>query len=215
MESGFEQQNARPAPGLEPPVEPGGGPSLRGLSLVARIMRGRELAADAAGIPPLDSDQVLDLQRTAGNSLTTGALARWTEAPDGAVLLDRLLPARATDPALHAQVCAELDALDLQLLVRVSCTEGPGQPVAIDIRGPAGGAAFGSATLPPDVSATAELPFAIAFGAAASIAPGHGLALRLTAPDGSAATAILALPFADAETLALGRSRYVALAEAR
>ena len=70
-------------PGFEPPVDPGGGPSVHGLSLVARIMRGRELAAEAAGIPPLDSDQVLDLQRTAGNQLTTGALARWIDVLAG------------------------------------------------------------------------------------------------------------------------------------
>src|SRR5687768_13935612 len=118
MEGGFEAErdSARPAPGFEPPVDPGTGPSLRGLALVARIMRGRELAADAAGIPPLDSDQVLDLQRTAGNRLTAGALGRWTDALadwpiDAAVpqeLLGRLLPARAEDAGLHAAVCAAL-----------------------------------------------------------------------------------------------------------
>jgi hypothetical protein len=74
-----ERDSARPVPGFEPPVDPGAGSSLRGLALVARIMRGRELAAGAAGIPPLESDQVLDLQRSAGNRLTTGALARWNE----------------------------------------------------------------------------------------------------------------------------------------
>src|ERR671910_1830662 len=78
--------SARPGPGLEPPADPGaGGPSVRGLSLVARIMRGRELAAEAAGIPPLDSDQVMDLQRTAGNSLTTHALSRWTDVLEAAL----------------------------------------------------------------------------------------------------------------------------------
>ena len=77
---------ARPGPGFEPPADPGaGGPSVHGLSLVARIMRGRELAAEAAGIPPLDSDQVLDLQRTAGNSLTTSALSRWTDLLEAAL----------------------------------------------------------------------------------------------------------------------------------
>ena len=77
-----ERTPARPGPSFEPPADPGaGGPSVHGLSLVARIMRGRELAATAAGLPPLDSDQVLDLQRTAGNQLTTGALARWTDGP--------------------------------------------------------------------------------------------------------------------------------------
>jgi hypothetical protein len=47
-------------------------------ALVEQIVRGRELAAEAAGLPPLDSEQVLDLQRSAGNRLTSGALARWT-----------------------------------------------------------------------------------------------------------------------------------------
>ena len=82
MEGGFEADRspARPVPGFEPPADPGAGdPSLHGLSLVARILRGRELAAEAAGVPPLDSDQVLDLQRTAGNRLTAGALSRWTD----------------------------------------------------------------------------------------------------------------------------------------
>jgi hypothetical protein len=216
MEGGFEAQRgtARPAPGFEPPVEPGA-PSLQTLALVARIMRGRELAADAAGIPPLDSDQVLDLQRSAGNSLTTGALARWTEATGEGSLLERLLPARAQDPALHAHVCAALDALELQLHVRVSCVAGPAEPVGVEIRGPAGGAAFGTAALTPGMSAQAQLPFAVAFGAAAAVAPGHGLAVRLGAADGSEATAILLVPFAESAVLELGEARYVALAEAR
>jgi hypothetical protein len=206
------RDTAQPAPGFEPPVEPGHGGSLRSLALVARIMRGRERAADAAGIPPLDSDQVLDLQRTAGNMLTAGALARWTD-PTQQGLLDRLLLARASDPALHATICSALDALDLQLLVRVRCTDGPAAQVEVAIRGPAGGAPFGAVTLEPGRSATAELPFSVAFGQAASIAPGHGLAVALSAPDGSAATAILLLPFAEPATLSLGRSRYEALAE--
>src|SRR5215213_8618865 len=88
MEGGFigERGPARPGPDFEPPVDRGaGGPSIHGLSVVARIMRGRELAAEAAGIPPLDSDQVLDLQRTAGNSLTAGALGRWTDLLEAAL----------------------------------------------------------------------------------------------------------------------------------
>ena len=113
-------------------------------SLVARIMRGRELAAAAAGLPPLDSDQVLDLQQTAGNRLTTGALARWTDgmpacstprrgaalarfatpeqalAAPAAELLDHLLPARAGDPAAHAAICAALDARAPAVAVRVT-----------------------------------------------------------------------------------------------
>jgi hypothetical protein len=81
---GGELRHGGPAP-AQPAFAPPRGPvtatpSLHGLSLVARILRGRELAAEAAGIPPLDSDQVLDLQRTAGNRLTAGALTRWTDA---------------------------------------------------------------------------------------------------------------------------------------
>ena len=61
---------------------------------------------DAAGIPPLDSDQVLDLQRTAGNRLTTGALGRWNDLladePDGQTvpqeLLGQLFAAQARRP---------------------------------------------------------------------------------------------------------------------
>ena len=81
MEGGFDPElaSARPAPEFEPPLEPGPGPSLHGLALIARILRAEELAADAAGIPPLDSDQVLDLQQSAGNRLTEKALSRWTE----------------------------------------------------------------------------------------------------------------------------------------
>jgi hypothetical protein len=52
---------------------------VHGLALIARIMQAEELAADAAGIPPLDSDQVLDLQKSAGKRLTEQALLRWTE----------------------------------------------------------------------------------------------------------------------------------------
>jgi hypothetical protein len=47
----------------------------------ARILDARAPATDAEGIPPLDSDQVLDLQRSAGNRLTAAALARWTDPP--------------------------------------------------------------------------------------------------------------------------------------
>jgi hypothetical protein len=81
MEAGFdpERASAPPAPEFEPPRDPGPGPSLHGLALIARILRAEELAADAAGIPPLDSDQVLDLQQSAGNRLTERALSRWTD----------------------------------------------------------------------------------------------------------------------------------------
>ncbi len=160
-----ERSPARPGPGFEPPADPGaGGPSVHGLSLVARIMRGRELAAEAAGIPPLDSDQVLDLQRTAGNSLTTSALSRWTDVLEAAlsgeeqaalapfrsveearrhppaVLLDVLLPARAADIEAHAAIAVALDTLDPRVRVVVSCTAGR-QHVEIAVHGPAGGRA--------------------------------------------------------------------------
>jgi hypothetical protein len=77
---GFQPTTRAPGPSYEPPVDPAGGPSAHGLSLIAQILRGRELAAAAAGLPPLDSEQVLDLQRTAGNQLTSEALARWVDA---------------------------------------------------------------------------------------------------------------------------------------
>ena len=198
MEGGFEAErdSARPAPAFEPPVDPGAGPSLRGLALVARIMRGRELAADAAGIPPLDSDQVLDLQRTAGNRLTAGALGRWTDVlaewpVDAAVpqeLLGRLLPARAKDPQLHAEICAALDALGPTIVVRV---RGPAGEAEVAVRGPAGGAANAVVRLDPGRDAALGLPFGAAFGPAAAIGPGDALAVRV------GATAFeLALPFA-------------------
>ena len=79
MEVDPERATTRPAPEFAPPLEPGAGPSVHGLALIARIMQSEELAADAAGIPPLDSDQVLDLQKSAGNRLTEQALLRWTE----------------------------------------------------------------------------------------------------------------------------------------
>jgi hypothetical protein len=212
MEGGFEAEHgtARPEPGFEPPVEPGDG-SLRGLSLVARILRGRELAGDAAGIPPLEPEQVLDLQRTAGNNLTAGALSRWTDLTH-AGLLERLLAARDSDPALHATLCSALDALELQVQVRVSCTEGPGARVAIEVHAPAGRTSFGTVALEPGISASAELSLAAALGPAAAIAPDQGLTVRLTTPDGSTASAELAPPFAGPASVALGGTRYEALA---
>lgn len=208
MEGGFERGGERPAPSFEPPVDPGGGPSLRGLALVARIMRGRELAADAAGVPPLDSDQVLDLQRTAGNRLTTGALGRWTdllaqEPVDRAVaqeLLAQLLPARDADPGLHAAICAALDAAEPSIAVRVS---GPPGPAAVELRGPAGGVAA-VLQLDPGAAATVGIPFKAAFGAAAAIGPGDALAVTI----GGAA---LELPVPFAQPVAA--AGYVALAE--
>lgn len=205
MEGGFEAERgtARPRPGFEPPVDPGAGPSLHGLALVARIMRGREIAADAAGIPPIDSDQVLDLQRSAGNRLTTGALARWTEgAAEQSVaqeLFGQLFAARAADPGLYDGICAALDGLAPQISVSVS---GPESPVEIELRGPAGAVAA-TAAVPP---ATVELPFAGAFGRAAEIEPEHVLGLTVA---GHALE--LPVPFAGPVTA----GGYVALAELR
>ena len=145
MEASFRREGTPQAPGHEPPVDPGGGPSYGGLSLVARILRGRELAAEAAGIPPLDSDQVLDLQRTAGNQLTTGALARWIDGLQAAetaaalepfarpghaashppeVLLGLLAPAATHHPAAHAEIAAALTAMEPVIEVRLSCVGG-------------------------------------------------------------------------------------------
>ena len=229
-----ERGPARPGPSLEPPIDPdGGGPSVHGLSLVARIMRGRELAAEAAGIPPLDSEQVLDLQRTAGNSLTTGALARWTDvleavlageeeaalAPfrtvEGALrhapgdLLDRLLPARVADPAAHAAIAAALDALDPRVRVRVSCTAGGRGRLDLAVTGPAGGRAEGAADLAPGAATTLELGFAAAFGPAAALTQASALAVEVT---GEPPT-LLPVPFAAPRALQAGGARLVAFAE--
>jgi hypothetical protein len=135
---GFEATRgpARPGPAFEPPADPAGPTSLHGLSLIAQILRGRELAAEAAGLPPLDSEQVLDLQRSAGNQLTTGALARWI------VALGRI------DPVLEVQV---------------SCTAGERAPYAVTLQGPAGGATVRAALGAGD-AATVVLDLAEAFG---------------------------------------------------
>jgi hypothetical protein len=165
MEGGFEglRGPARPGPGFEPPADPGGGPSIGGLSLVAQILRGRELAAEAAGMPPLDSDQVLDLQRTAGNQLTSGALTRWTDAligyqPASALHLTCTAGAPAQyvlaldDVPVATAAMAEGDAVRVQL---------PGG-LRLTITGPDGTAA--TAELP------AEAPVTLAVGDARFVA---------------------------------------------
>ena len=179
----FERQR-RPAPEFEPPVEPGDGTSLRGLAAVAKIVRGRELAADAAGIPPLDSDQVLDLQRTAGNRLTAGALARWIEALPQENVAQELLEGLFGDPALHDAIAAALDSLDPRLEVHVT---GPEEPTTIDISGPKGGAV--QRVTPP---ATVELSFNALFGPAAAITRDHELRVAI-----GPRTIALKLPFAE------------------
>jgi len=215
MEGGFEAERGteRPEPGFEPPVDPASGPSLHGLALVARIMRGRELAADAAGIPPLDSDQVLDLQRTAGNRLTTGALTLWTDLltedrTGPQALLARLLVAGAADRERHATA---LDDLAPRLRLHVSCTGPAGGPIEIGLRGPTGQSWVGTAALAPGESTMLEIPFAAAFGPAAGIAPEHALAVTLTRPEAPAQSLELPVPFAAPAAIA----GYVALAELR
>jgi hypothetical protein len=164
--SGFEafRGPARPGPSFEPPADPATGPSTGGLSLLAQILRGRELAAAAAGLPPLDSDQVLDLQRTAGNLLTSGALARWVDA---------------------------LGVYALPGEVRIDCTAGaPAQyEIALD------DAPVATALMAEGDAVTVQLP--------------PGIALRITAPDGTAASA--ELPAEAPIALALGDARFVAL----
>jgi hypothetical protein len=171
-----ERGSARPAPGFEPPVE-------------------------QTGIPRLEADQVLDLQRTAGNRLTAGALARWTGPLDRTVaqqLLGRLLAARTADPGLYDAICAAIDGLEPRICVQLS---GPPGAVAVELRGPAGAAWFADV-----VPATFELPFALAFGRAAEIEPEHALELTV------AGHAIeLPLPFADPGTA----GGYTALVELR
>jgi hypothetical protein len=180
---GFERER-RPAPEFEPPVEPGGGTSLRGLAAVAKIFRANELATDAAGIPPLDSDQVLDLQRTAGNRLTAGALARWIEALPQENIAQELLEGLFADPGLHDAVAAALDSLDPCLELHVT---GPNESTAVEIRGPKGGAA--QRVTPP---ATVELSFNELFGPAAAITPDDGLIVTVRGE-----TVRLRLPFAE------------------
>jgi len=229
-----ERGPVRPGPSLEPPIDPdGGGPSVHGLSLVARIMRGRELAAEAAGIPPLDSEQVLDLQRTAGNSLTTGALARWTDvleavlageeqaalAPfrtvDGALrhppgdLLDRLLPARVERVERRGDRGVRHRVGDPRVRVRVSCTAGGRGRLELAVTGPAGGRAEGAADLAPGAAATLELGFAAAFGPAAALTQASALAVEVA---GEPPT-LLPVPFAAPRALQAGGARLVAFAE--
>jgi len=240
MEGGFEAERgaARQGPGFEPPADPGAGhPSVHGLSLIAQIVRGRELAAEAAGVPPLGSDQVLDLQRSAGNQLTAGALARWTDllgqALDGEAaaalarfatpgealrraprdLLDHLLGARAADPAAHAAIAAALDALDPPVRARVSCTAGRPGPLTITLRGPAGAAAETRAQLTAGESAAVELAFAAAFGPAAAIAPECALAVILTAPGGGTTGVAVPIPFVAPRALTLAGARFAVLVE--
>jgi len=229
-----ERTPARPGPSFEPPADPGaGGPSVHGLSLVARIMRGRELAAEAAGIPPLDSDQVLDLQRTAGNSLTTGALARWTDLLAAALageeqaaldpfrtvedalrhppdlLLELLLPAAAADPGAHAAIAGALDALDPRIRVRVSCTEGAGGAVVLTASGPAGGRSEQPADLAPGGSTTLELGFTDALGPAAALTQASAIAVGA----GDGPPALLPIPFTAPQALRAAAARLVAFAE--
>jgi hypothetical protein len=178
------ERERRPAPEFEPPVEPGDGTSLRGLAAVAKIIRANELAADAAGIPPLDSDQVLDLQRTAGNRLTAGALARWIEALPQENVAQELLEGLFADPGLHDAIAAALDSLDPWLELHVT---GPNESTILDVRGPKGGGA--QRITPPT---TVALSFNALFGPAAAIGPDDGLTVTV---GGEAVR--LRLPFAE------------------
>jgi hypothetical protein len=194
MEGSFHREIAPQPPGLEPPAEPGG-PSFGGLPLVARILRGRELAAEAAGIPPLDSDQVLDLQRTAGNQLTTGALARWVDGLQAAetaaalepfahpghaegqapeLLLSLLAIAATHHPAAHLQIAAALEALDP--LVEIRCTCVAGEQLAAELA--VGGHAPTVADLYQDDAFTVEVPCSALFGPPAEYRGDGTVALR-------------------------------------
>jgi hypothetical protein len=162
--SGFEATRgpARPGPSFEPPADPGG-PSIGGLSLVAQILRGRELAAAAAGLPPLDSDQVLDLQRTAGNLLTSGALSRWVDA------LAVYQPAGELHISCTAGEAAQYEvALDDVPVATAALAEGD----TVSVRLPPG--VLLRITAPDGTAAEAELPgeapVALAVGAARFVA---------------------------------------------
>jgi hypothetical protein len=178
------ERERRPAPQFEPPVDPGDGASLRGLAAAARIARGGWPATDAAGVPPLDSDQVLDLQRTAGNRLTAGALARWIEALPEENLAQQLLEGLFADPTMHETIAAALDALDPRIEVHVT---GEPEPTDLEVIGPRAGAIY--VVTPP---ATVELSFNAVFGPAAAIRPDAKLAVKL-----GQRTATLKLPFTD------------------
>ena len=173
-----------PAPQFEPPLDPGDAKSLRELAAVARMVRG-ERAADAAGVPPLDSDQVLDLQRTAGNRLTAGALARWIEALPQENVAQQLLEGLFADPGLHDTIAAALDALDPRLEVHVT---GSAEPTELQIAGPHGAERL--TLLPP---ATVDVSFIALFGPAAAIAPDDVLTLHI-----GPRRLVLRLPFGDA-----------------
>ena len=153
---------ARPGPWFEPPAHPAG-PSIGGLTLVAQILRGRELAAAAAGLPPLDADQVLDLQRTAGNQLTSGALARWVDA------LAVYQPAGEVHISCTAGQAAQYEiALDGVPMATATMAEGdtvsvqlpPGS--VLSITGPNG--------TPTETELPGEAPVALALGAARFVA---------------------------------------------
>jgi len=146
--SGFEATRGPtgPEPSFEPPADPAAGP-LGGLALLAQILRGRELAAAAAGLPPLDSDQVLDLQRSAGNQLTSGALARWV-APLAAYVAPGAL---RIDCTAGAPAQYEI-ALDGVALATATLAEGD----AVTVQLPAG--VVLAITAPDGTAASAELP---------------------------------------------------------
>ena len=225
MEASFRREGTPQAPGHEPPVDPGGGPSYGGLSLVARILRGRELAAEAAGIPPLDSDQVLDLQRTAGNQLTTGALARWIDGLQAAeaaaalepfahpghaerhapeVLLGLLGIAAAHHPAAHAQIAAALEAMEPVVEVRLSCVAGEQAGAEITVAG----AEPAVTDLFQDDAFTVELPCAAVFGPLADHRGDNGIPF-------SAAGTSVRLTLGAPQVIQAGGARLVAIATVR
>ncbi len=225
MESSFRREGTPQQPGHAPPVDPGGGPSYGGLSLVARILRGRELAAEAAGIPPLDSDQVLDLQRTAGNQLTTGALARWIDGLQAAeaaatlepfalpghaerhppeVLLGLLAAAATHHPAAHAQIAAALAAMEPVIEVRLACVGGEQAGAELALAG----APPAVVDLYEDDAFTVELPFAAAFGPLADYRGDGTIAFSAA---GSSVRITLGAP----QVVQAGNARLVAIATVR
>ena len=124
-------------------------------------------------------------------------------------LLDRLLPARAADPAAHAAIAAALDALAPAVRVRVTCTGGPPAAATIAVAGPAGAQSAAPVALVPGATVELVLGFAEAFGPAAALTQASALGVAV----GDEPPVALPIPFAAPRALEAGATRLVAFAE--